>query len=162
MLHPLSTPSGGGRSSAVTCPSVLRPPLMEVADNIFICIFLNETFWILIKISLKLVRKGPIANNSALVQIMAWRRIGDKPLSETMLTQFIDTYICGIRGRWVYAELLFRKHKYAFILHYQPWNKCWNLLSRKTEASPSYNQYHGCWWPGDVRSQGISSQLVLS
>ena len=22
---------------------------------------------------------------------------------------------------------------------------------------PTYSQYHGCWCPGDVRSQGISS-----
>ena len=38
------------------------------------------------KISLKFVPKGPIENNSALVPIMAWRQIGDKPLSsESML-----------------------------------------------------------------------------
>ena len=34
------------------------------------------------KISLKFVPKGPINNNPALVQVMAWRRPGDKPLSE--------------------------------------------------------------------------------
>ena len=37
------------------------------ADNIFRCIFLNEKFCILIKISLKFVPKGPIDNNQALV-----------------------------------------------------------------------------------------------
>ena len=47
----------------------------------------------MINISLKLVSKGPIDNKSALVQVMAWRRIGDKPLSELMLTQFIDAYM---------------------------------------------------------------------
>ena len=31
-------------------------------------------------------------NMSALVQIMAWRRPGDKPLFEPMLTQFTDAY----------------------------------------------------------------------
>ena len=36
--------------------------------------------------------KGPIDDNSALVQVMAWRRTGDNPLAEPMLTQFIDTY----------------------------------------------------------------------
>ena len=40
----------------------------------------------LTKISLKLVPKGPIDINPALVQTMAWRRIGDKPSSEPMLT----------------------------------------------------------------------------
>ena len=38
----------------------------------------------MIKNSLKFVPKGPINNIPALVQIMAWRRPGDKPLSEPM------------------------------------------------------------------------------
>ena len=63
------------------------------ADDIFRCIFVNENFCILINISLKFVPKGPIDNNPALVQIMAWRRIGDKPLSEPVLTRFTDTYM---------------------------------------------------------------------
>ena len=37
------------------------------ADNIFRCIFLNEKFFILIKISLKFVPKGPIDNNTAMI-----------------------------------------------------------------------------------------------
>ena len=55
------------------------------ADDIFKCIFLNENVWIPIKISMNCVPKGPIDNNPALVQIMAWRRPGDKPLSEAMM-----------------------------------------------------------------------------
>ena len=38
---------------------------------------------------MKFVPKGPIDNNPALVEIMAWRRIGDKPLSEQILTRQI-------------------------------------------------------------------------
>ena len=60
------------------------------ADDIFRCIFLNENICILIKYSLKFVPKGPIDNNPALVQIMAWRRISNKPLYEPMLTRFTD------------------------------------------------------------------------
>ena len=65
------------------------------ADDIFyyIIFLLNEKFWILIKISLKFVPKVLIDNNPALVQIMAWRRIGDKPLSEPMLTLITDAYM---------------------------------------------------------------------
>ena len=37
------------------------------ADDIFICIFMNEKCCILVKISLKFVPKGPINNNPALV-----------------------------------------------------------------------------------------------
>ena len=61
-------------------------------DHIFRFIFLNERFCILIKISLKFVPKGPIDNILALVEILAWHQIGDKPLSEPMLTWFTDVY----------------------------------------------------------------------
>ena len=54
-------------------------------DDIFKCLFLNETAWISIKISLKFLPKGPINNIPALVQIMAWRGQGNKPLSEPIL-----------------------------------------------------------------------------
>ena len=47
-------------------------------DDIFKCIFLNK---ISITFLLKFVPKGPINNIPALVQIMAWRRSGDKSLS---------------------------------------------------------------------------------
>ena len=63
------------------------------ANVIFRCIVVNEKFWILIKISLKLVPKSPIDNIPALVKIMAWCRIGDKSLSETMLTLSTDAYV---------------------------------------------------------------------
>ena len=42
------------------------------------------------RFSLKFVPMGLINNISALVQIMAWRRSGDKPLSEAMLIQITD------------------------------------------------------------------------
>ena len=63
------------------------------ADDDLKCNFLNENVWIPIKISLKFVPKSQINNISALVQIMAWRRTGDKPLSEPMMTQFNDAYM---------------------------------------------------------------------
>ena len=49
------------------------------ADDTFKCILLNENVGISIKISLKFVPKGPINNIPALVQVIAWRRPGDKP-----------------------------------------------------------------------------------
>ena len=61
-----------------------------LADDIFKCIFLNENVWISLKISLKFAPEVRIDNIPALVQIMAWRRIGDKPLSEPILTWFTD------------------------------------------------------------------------
>ena len=59
----------------------------------FRCVFLTENIWISIKISLKFVPKGPINNIPALVQIMAWRRPGAKPLSEPMMASFTDAYM---------------------------------------------------------------------
>ena len=56
-----------------------------LADDIFKHIFLNENVRILIKILLRFVRKGPIDKKLALVQIMVWRRSGDKPLSGPMM-----------------------------------------------------------------------------
>ena len=72
----------------------------HLADNIFKCIFLNENFWIPNKISLKFVPKGPINNIPSLAQIMAWRRPGDKPLSEPMMVSSL-THISDTRPQWV-------------------------------------------------------------
>ena len=58
----------------------------------FKCIFLNENIWISIEMSLKFVPKDQINNIPAMVQIMAWRRTGDKPLSEPMMVRLL-TYI---------------------------------------------------------------------
>ena len=46
------------------------------ADSIFKCIFLNEKFYILIKILWKFVPKDPTNDKSALVQTMAWHWTG--------------------------------------------------------------------------------------
>ena len=79
------------------------------------CKIVNEKFFILIKISLQFVPKGAIDDNNNLHNhwkisndqytitfdyIMAWCRIGDKPLSEPMPTQFIDR----TRERWVKVQ----------------------------------------------------------
>ena len=65
---------------------------MKITDDIFKSIF-NESVWISITISLKFILKGPIDYKSALVQVVAWHRTGEKPLPESMLTQFTDAYI---------------------------------------------------------------------
>ena len=65
---------------------------MEITDDIFKSIF-NESVWISITISLKFIPKGPIDYKSALVQVVAWHRTGEKPLPESKLTQFTNAYI---------------------------------------------------------------------
>ena len=73
-------------------------------DDIFKWIFLNEIIWISMKISLKFVPRGSVNNIPALVQIMAWRRPGDKPLSEPMMIR-LPSHICVTRPQWVKPEM---------------------------------------------------------
>ena len=75
------------------------------ADDTFKRIFLNENVRISIKISMKFVPRGPINNNSELVQIMAWRRSGNKPLSEPMMVSLL-THICVTLPQWVKLSFL--------------------------------------------------------
>ena len=77
-----------------------RPNGRQFPDDIFKCIFLTENVIISIKISLKFVPKGSINNIATLVQITAWRRPGDKPLSEPMMV-WLTTHICVTRPQWV-------------------------------------------------------------
>ena len=76
----------------------------------------------LVKISLKFVPKGPIDKHSALFQVMAWRWMGDKPLSEPMLTDSLS-YICGTRGRWVnYPIIIYILHRACALQNFHNWN----------------------------------------
>ena len=92
------------------------------ADDIFKCIFLNENIWISLKISLKFVPEVRINNIPALVQIMAWRRSGDKPLSGTMMVSLL-THICVTRPQWIKVQ----------------WNTShiWKLLLKKSVTIPT-------------------------
>ena len=78
--------------------NTLRPRQngLHSADDIFKRIFVNQNIWILIKMSLKFVPTAAINNIRALVQIMAWRRPDDKPLSEPMMGN-LPTHICVTR-----------------------------------------------------------------
>ena len=82
--------------------NILRPRQngRRFADDTFKCIFWNENVRVSIKISLKFVPKGPINNNPALVQIMAWCRSGDKPLSGPMMVSLL-THIWVTWPQWV-------------------------------------------------------------
>ena len=85
------------RPAAVVLPDVisvewvntlrLRQNGYHFPDDIFKCIFLNENVWVSIQISLEFASGGTINNTPVLVQIMAWRRLGDKLLSEPMVVR---------------------------------------------------------------------------
>ena len=101
-------------------------------DDIFKCIFLNESIWISIGISLKFVPKAPINNIPVLVQIMAWRRPGDKPFSEAMLVCLL-THICVTRPQWFNKQQLYGTHNYTHI----------HTCTENVPATDSYKM-HGC------------------
>ena len=83
----------------------LRPRQNEhhFPDDIFKWIFLNENVQIWLKISLKFVPRFRINNIPPLVQIMTWRRLGDKPLSEPMMVS-LPTHICVTRPQWANSK----------------------------------------------------------
>ena len=81
-------------------------------DDIFKSIFFNENVQILIKISLTFDLTAPINNIPALVQIMAWCRPGEKPLSEPMMVSLL-THICVTRPQWVNCHM--KKSSYTMV-----------------------------------------------
>ena len=102
-----------------TLLNILRPRQngRHFADDTFKCIFMNENVRISINISLKFVPKGLINNIPALVQIMAWHRPGDKPLSETMMVNLL-THICVTRPQWVNPA---SKKETSLVLRMKKW-----------------------------------------
>ena len=69
--------------------------------------------------------KGPINNIPALVQIMAWRRSGDKPSSEPMMVS-LPTHICVTRPQWV---------------NHNAYNSAY-FITRNSPVSPHKNTWH--------------------
>ena len=105
-------------SLSISLINTLRPRQNghHFTDDTFNCIFVNENVRISIKFSLTFVPKGPINNIPALVQIMAWCRPGDKPLSESVMVSLL-THICVTRPQWVnkkqFLHLLFHRSAYS-------------------------------------------------
>ena len=71
-----------------------------LVDDIFKCILFYEDEIIQIQISMKFIPESPIDNKPALVQVMACRRPGDKPLSEPMMVS-LPTHTCVTRPQWI-------------------------------------------------------------
>ena len=99
---------------------------------IFQTTFSNAFSWMkMFKLRLRfywsLFQKGPLNNIPALVQIMAWRRPGDKPLSEAMMASIL-THICVSRLQWVkyvqWVDTLVSISP-SYVLHlYIRWHTC--------------------------------------
>ena len=117
-------------------------------DAIFKRIFVNENLWIPIKISLKFVPKGSINNIPALVRIMAWRRLGDKPLSEPMMVNS-SSYICVTRPQWVKIrdrDIMKVNALKKFVLLNKPGlSRCAERLQLIQQNSSNFEEIHNTW-----------------
>ena len=121
------------------------------ADDTFKRIFLKENVRISIKISLKFVPKNPIDNIPALFQIMAWRRPGDKSLSEAMMVGLL-THICVARPQWVKPPLKLghrwvitithHKRRMWLLLHFPRRNPGWTMLIKRDNGGLSVVTRH--------------------
>ena len=94
----------------------LRNNEQHFADNIFKHVFFKKNAWIS-KNTLKFVLNGPIDNIPALVQIMAWHRTGDKPLSEPMMVS-LSTHISVTLPQLVSSVLNLNCHKISVHNYY--------------------------------------------
>ena len=80
-----------------------RDKMAAISQTTFSSAFsAHENTWILIKISPNFVPKGSVNNIASMVQIIPWRRPGDKPLSQPMMVS-LSTHICVSRLQWVNA-----------------------------------------------------------
>ena len=81
-----------------------RDKMATISQTTLSNVFLWMKLRILITISLKFVAKDSINNTLSLVQIMAWRRPGDKPLSVPLMARLL-MHICFSRPQWVKYHL---------------------------------------------------------
>ena len=112
----------------------------ENMTDTFKGIFLNESVRISIEIPLKFSPKCSINNIPSLVQIMAWRRPGGKPLSEPMMVSLL-TNICITRPQLVkvgWTEGFYRKIIMAS-------SKLWDFTVWKASPCPCCSAMCQIW-----------------
>ena len=114
-----------------------RQNVHHFPKDLFKRILLNGNVWISIKISLKFIRKGPIDIIPALVQIMAWHRPGDKPLSEPMMVTLLTPHFCVTRRQWSPERNGSNSNSMIFkITLMQPY-----VITSQNESNTAHNSY---------------------
>ena len=100
--------------------NILRPRQngRHFADDIFKSNSWMKMFEFRLKYHWSLFLKDPINNILALVQIMAWCRPGDKPLSEAMMVS-LPTHTCVTRPQWVLTHNLISLLRYIMRSDYK-------------------------------------------
>ena len=97
---------------------------------------------VLVKISLKIVPKGPNNNKLALVQIMAWHLACEDPLPETMMARYDNAWRLKSAAAWVFVQQL--------VQNVFPWAH--HIMYVKMVLC----RYHRCWrWVIGIRQAGV-------
>ena len=116
-------------------PHVLRVNTLRLKQNgchfpnIFKWIFLNENVWVSINMSLKFVPKGPVSNIPALVQIIAWCWLGDRPLSEPMMVSLMMRVYTSLGLNELTQWIVLRKHRQFILAFYDiPQHWAWQVI----------------------------------
>ena len=106
------------------------------------------------------VPKSSINNIPALVQIMAWRRPGDKPLSEPMMVN-LPTHICVTRPQWVKALPGPKRSPHASVAYSKIYGNGETLYFPYVQTFWKYIRKH-CGFPAylDIRSKQISTVSI--
>ena len=73
-----------------------RDKIADISQTTFSKAFSWMMLGISLKSSLKFLTKVPINNITTLIQVMAWRRLGDKPLSEPMMVSLCIYVLLGL------------------------------------------------------------------
>ena len=86
-------------------------------------------------------------NNPALVQVMAWHRAGDKPLSEPMMVS-LPTHICVTRTQWVNRNVHMCAHFCNKMVHWGIWDCYFWGFAQKLKYNFCHVQLVGWIWTG--------------
>ena len=113
--------------------------------------FVNENVWISNKTSMKFVPRSLIINIPALIQIMVWRRTGDRPLSEPMIVSIL-THICVTRPQWVLIWCTLMRQYYVSELGKYLFRRGLGAVRHQTYCMSS-------WWRHQM--QTFSSLLII-
>ena len=126
----------------------------------------NKNELISLRISLKLVPKIQINNIPAFVQITAWRRPGNKPLSQPLMVSLL-MHVCITQPQWVKCHkeksLTHKWGKYTMLSSLRFWH-LWKSCSSCYKMMLILNLEHPVWlgqkfWPSHI---GCSSVHIWS
>ena len=129
--------------------------MAAIFQTMFSNVFLDESVWISIKITLKFVPKDPINNTPTLFLIMAWHRPGYKLLSDTTLVSLL-THICVTRLQWVKIQnmIIYKIHekyeiKSGFLYFKLMWH--WHVVNSSVWLPKRYVLYFIIFTPSPPR-----------